>query len=251
MRKSIFILFLISNIILAQNLHVEYLNQTSKYTNFKEDLYISNNKVLSIRDSIVNNSFDEKKAMNSGTNEAAFFIKEKLHKIIYYKNFDNKVIFNNYINGTNYYIEDLLPKINWNTSYKETKTIAGYLCNKATLEFRGSNIIAFYSKKLNYNSGPYKFQGLNGLILEIRDNDNPEFNSWIAISVEENNQSKVETPSLPENVKTISLKDFLELKNQENEKKFNKMIGGAPSGTVFTNKKIIRGGIEKNYEWEK
>ncbi|WHF51281.1 GLPGLI family protein [Chryseobacterium gotjawalense] len=249
MKTILLLFFLTANFLAAQNIHVVYSNKTSKYTTFQEDLFIVENNSVSIRDSTVVNTFDAK-ANNSGNNEAIFFRKEKNHKITYFKNHKNKVLFNNHLDEKIFFIEDVLPEMNWNTNHEETKMIAGFLCNKATLKFRGSNITAFYSKILKYNSGPYKFGGLEGLILEIQDDDHPEFNSWIATIVQENYQLNHKLPNIPDNTKTISLKDFLVLKNKNSNDQFNKMIGNAPSGVVIKNKKIIRGGIEKKYEWE-
>jgi GLPGLI family protein len=52
------------------------------------------------------------------------------------------------------------------------KTISGYVCKKASVKFRGREYTAWYAKDLNVNSGPYKFYGLPGLILEIFDSEN-------------------------------------------------------------------------------
>jgi len=250
MRKTILLIFVAINYISSQNLHVIYLNKTSKFTTFQEDLYITKNNIISLRDSVVINSFDEKNSISSGTNEAMFFNKDKIYKIAYFKSHNDKVIYNNHIGEDNFYIEDFLPPMNWNTTYEETKIIAGYKCNKATIEYRGSKITAFYSKDLKYNSGPYKFGGLNGLILEIIDNDNPEFNSWIATVVDDNYMLNHKLPNIPNNTKTISLKEFLILKNLKLEEDFNRKMSNLPTTVVITNNKLIRNGIEKKYEWE-
>jgi GLPGLI family protein len=51
----------------------------------------------------------------------------------------------------------------------DTSTIMGYKCQKANGYFRGRNYIAWFTKDIPINSGPFKFYGLPGLILRIYD----------------------------------------------------------------------------------
>lgn len=64
--------------------------------------------------------------------------------------------------------EEILPELKWNLE-KENKTILGYACNKATTEYRGRKYITWYTTDIPISSGPYVFEGLPGLILEISD----------------------------------------------------------------------------------
>ena len=52
---------------------------------------------------------------------------------------------------------------------KRQKKIGKYLCNKATINFRGIDYIAWYTKEIPVPYGPWKMRGLNGLILECYD----------------------------------------------------------------------------------
>ena len=60
---------------------------------------------------------------------------------------------------------------NWKIS-KETKKIKGFECIKATTTKWGRNWIAYYSPNHPMPFGPYKFNGLPGLIFEIADEKN-------------------------------------------------------------------------------
>lgn len=51
----------------------------------------------------------------------------------------------------------------------DTKEIIGYHCRAASTTFKGRKYIAFFTEKIPVADGPYKFQGLPGLILEIYD----------------------------------------------------------------------------------
>lgn len=65
------------------------------------------------------------------------------------------------------YDEDM-PDFKWQFE-KGRKKILGYNCRKASVKYRGRNYVAWYSAEIPINNGPYVFQGLPGLILEIED----------------------------------------------------------------------------------
>lgn len=69
-----------------------------------------------------------------------------------------------------YYIQDK-DLFNWNI-VEETKLIKGYNVQKATTSYAGRDYIAWFSTEIPISEGPYKFNGLPGLILEISDTDN-------------------------------------------------------------------------------
>lgn len=60
------------------------------------------------------------------------------------------------------------PKISWKIE-NETKKSSSLQLQKATAKFGGRNWIAWFSKDIAFQEGPYKFHGLPGLIVEIYD----------------------------------------------------------------------------------
>lgn len=54
---------------------------------------------------------------------------------------------------------------------EETKMIGRFNCQKATINFRGRDYIAWFTKDIPVPFGPWKFQGLSGLILDVYDKD--------------------------------------------------------------------------------
>jgi GLPGLI family protein len=77
------------------------------------------------------------------------------------------------------YYEDILDNEYW---YKETlnfkwnllsdvKTINGYSCKKAKVNYGGRVWTAWYTTSIPLSTGPYKFKGLPGLIIKIYDED--------------------------------------------------------------------------------
>jgi len=68
----------------------------------------------------------------------------------------------------NYVLEEPLEKIDWKI-HTDTLTISGIQCQKATAHFKGRNWIAWFSKEMPFQSGPWKLNGLPGLIVEAYD----------------------------------------------------------------------------------
>ena len=60
-----------------------------------------------------------------------------------------------------------IPEIDWQLS-QETQEVMGYECHKATARWRGRDWTAWYSD-IPVDAGPWKFQGLPGLILKLED----------------------------------------------------------------------------------
>jgi GLPGLI family protein len=64
--------------------------------------------------------------------------------------------------------EESLDVFNWELS-QDTATIGGYLSQKACCDYGGRSWIAWFSTEIPFNDGPYKFNGLAGLIVKIYD----------------------------------------------------------------------------------
>lgn len=87
---------------------------------------------------------------------------------IYYHNSKN----NTSIMAMNIGGEDFLiskPKNEWQL-INETKKIGDFICYKALLKNNTNNVIAWYTPSIPVNHGPNSFNGLPGLILELRNN---------------------------------------------------------------------------------
>lgn len=75
------------------------------------------------------------------------------------------LMLSNIKHGKQIYLKELLPEINWNI-LSEKKQIGNFTCTKATTSFRGRNYIAWFTNEIPLPYGPWKLQGLPGLILE-------------------------------------------------------------------------------------
>lgn len=69
----------------------------------------------------------------------------------------------------NYKYEEPLPEFNWNLE-SDTMEVMGHTCYKATTSWRGRDWTAWYCD-IPVSAGPWKFNGLPGLILRLEDSD--------------------------------------------------------------------------------
>lgn len=91
------------------------------------------------------------------------------NKASIYKSIEKHSMFTELVLGkVEYVVSEELPLPEWKITL-ETKNLGGYLCQKATTRFKGRNYEAWFTNKLPYRTGPWKFGGLPGLILEIGD----------------------------------------------------------------------------------
>jgi GLPGLI family protein len=92
-------------------------------------------------------------------------------KTLYYKDLTRKTFERLTVaNNNEIFVKDNLPVINW-TITKETKTIEGYLCTKATADKTvvgyPLKLIAWFCEKIPVSDGPFEYSGLPGFILEF------------------------------------------------------------------------------------
>lgn len=152
---------------------VEIVDDTAKFSDKQKDIQIlqigkhiskSYSKLLFEADSI------NTAAIKSGAVSAPLF-QGVIPPIEVFKNYpDNKltVTYRTFAQGPIYlYVEDKIH-FNWKI-LTERKKILNYTCQKATTTFRGRNYEAWFTSDIPKSEGPYKFDGLPGLILQIQD----------------------------------------------------------------------------------
>ncbi|WP_181304194.1 GLPGLI family protein [Rufibacter sp. XAAS-G3-1] len=72
---------------------------------------------------------------------------------------------------SDYTYTEPLQVFKWQTT-KEKAEVAGYACQKATTTYEGRNYEAWFTNEVPISEGPYKFNGLPGLIVKISDTKN-------------------------------------------------------------------------------
>ena len=89
-------------------------------------------------------------------------------------------LYSNYASEYNTYTEDI-PTQEWSVNTDTTMTILGMKCNYATTKFRGRVWKVWFTEEIPVSLGPWKLNGLPGLILKA-DADN-DFIKFTAISI--------------------------------------------------------------------
>ncbi len=91
---------------------------------------------------------------------------------VVYKDFENKTLIAREINKFKPYIitEPFNIKKEWKFS-DSTKLIGKFKCKKAVTTFRGREFEAWYTEEIPPSNGPWKLDGLPGLILEAQSKD--------------------------------------------------------------------------------
>lgn len=66
--------------------------------------------------------------------------------------------------------EEDLGSLEWDLE-NVTDTICGYTCYKAVTNYGGRQWIAWFAPEIPYSAGPWKFNGLPGLVLAVKDSE--------------------------------------------------------------------------------
>ena len=149
------------------------------------------------------------------------------------------------INNITYLVLETIPVFKWVIDSKESKKIGNYDCRKATTTFRGRNYIAWYTVDIPTQFGPWKFNGLPGLILEVYDETNRYH--WTAQKIK-TLKEKIELPKYESYYTKIDLKKYVKLR-YESPLTTNK--SRLPRGAyVVKTFKAPRNAKEIKFEWE-
>lgn len=255
--KRVFFLFLISFLsqIYAQNIKLVYDFIPNRNETYRETVYCNKDGLkISVRDPLnmhkVSNKIADDDAMSS-TFDINLKEAPKARKITVVKSKDYPILETEYLKNIQYQVEDMFPKIKWNTNYTETEKIGNYVCNKATANYRGTTLIAYYTNEIPFPIGPYKFGGLSGAIVMLY-NESLAPNYWILTEVEYpyigslNDNYSQKLNDLPK----ITLKKLIEEQDKEDDEKLKIFRSKTPQGVKVETVASYRNTVEQVYEWE-
>lgn len=107
---------------------------------------------------------------------------------IIYKNYpQDSLMVQDWIKNRLYYTELLEPQA-WEIR-PDTTMILGYKCQMAECDWRGRHYVAWFTEEIPISDGPYKFNGLPGLIFSVKDSTD-EY-SWEIRSIVKPNGSRI------------------------------------------------------------
>ena len=154
------------------NSYMVFNNSKSYYVTAKDSLESKNMQ----REASVHKASESNPSTGAGVTSAAG------NQVVV--NLKLQTIFSRYValgHDEIFYVSEPIPELNW-TLIRATKKIGNFLCQKATTTFRGRKYTAWYTTKIAIPFGPWKLQGLPGLILEAYDLDKHIF--WYFKNVE-------------------------------------------------------------------
>jgi GLPGLI family protein len=134
-------------------------------------------------------------------NQQTIFINYKDKKITELKKFKSK-----------YLVEDTLSFPQWNIT-DEIKNVNNYKCQKATTFFKGREYEVWYAIEYPTIFGPWKLNGLPGLIIFAQDKKSEVFFEAIEIKKTDENTCQIDN-----SIKNISKNDFeVLIKNRQKD----------------------------------
>jgi GLPGLI family protein len=96
-----------------------------------------------------------------------------IRKDFFYKNYEkDTLIYNEIISVNKQFVGEKINLFDWEILPNSNITVLGFKCQVATTEFRGRKYEAVFCQEIAPYGGPWKFDGLPGLILSVRSLDN-------------------------------------------------------------------------------
>lgn len=124
-------------------------------------------------------------------------------------------------------VKELIPPISW-TIGDQAKKIGPYNCQKAVGTFRGREYTVWFTYDIPISSGPWKLQGLPGLIISASDGLGQI--KFLFKSITKSNE-KIE-PDIKEGT-IISINEFAEIQSNISAELLKKMKSKLPRGTTI------------------
>ena len=146
-----------------------YLN-LSTIKNYNSVLYFKKNESFFYWKNIKkNNSIPNLEGDEYGNANVSLEVMDSIGTVNYI-NWEKDSLFTRtlWLRGVKYIIKEKRPKIKW-VLLEDTKKIGSFLCKKAIGDFRGRKYTAWYSQDLPIPYGPWKLQGLPGVIVRVYD----------------------------------------------------------------------------------
>ena len=145
-----------------------------------------------------------------------------------YKNYPGKGLISFNALDDQYYKVDQKMKMNWKLVTQKDTVISGYPCQMACTTYAGRDWVAWYSPHIPLADGPYKFNGLPGLILKISDTKNLHCFTLNAIKEATYDQAILKQTMIFED---ITAEEYIKAKRND----LMRLYGDLQNGTITSN----------------
>lgn len=192
---------------------IPYFNPEGSNMGMANVVFLNSNYELIVDDNISSFKYLDKLSNEQPPQEGSVSIQMGSRGAIFKNTGENIYLEEAALGPKNYLIQDSLTVFDWEIS-KESKNILGFETRKAitTLDDKHkTKITVWYAPKLNFKTGPEKFWGLPGLILELNsgfeyENGGNEGFTYKAVSIEVLKENLPVTK--PEKGEKISSQDY-------------------------------------------
>jgi GLPGLI family protein len=233
-----------------KNLKVEYIYANDFFSNI-EVLLANDKKSIYIRPAL-NVKRDESKEPTEDDGNWKLPLQEiKTSSISIFKSKEDSNIYDYTVNLNNerYIVKDSTFSIKWIIDKSVSKKINEFLCFKASTIFRGRSYIAYFTPEIPISFGPFKFDNLPGLVLQVENTDTDIKHSWTAKKIDWVNKNK-ELPSIEDlDAPAINLYQIYIMNNRIREAKSKRFSSRVPAGVKHSKTEVKNLAIEKTFEW--
>lgn len=137
------------------------------------------------------------------------------------------------------------PQLNWEIT-DERKKIGDFTVQKAITSFRGRKYEAWFTPEIPVKIGPWKLNGLPGLIMEAYDLDGIVHFNFLKMKTS-NSDLNVDQKVF-KNGRIVGIEEYEELRNDLAEDMVRKIMSKMPRGTSITIDKKTETFLEKEYK---
>jgi len=166
-----------------------------------------------------------------------------------YKNYPSKGLMTFNAFDDKYYKVEQTMKMKWKLVTQKDTGIFGYSCQQAQTSYAGREWVAWYSPQIPLPDGPYKFNGLPGLILKISDTRNLHCFTLNAIKKVTHVQPILKNPRI---FVDVTAEEYIKAKKND----LMRLYGSLQNGTITSSSeeakaKAMHGIFSKNNFIEK
>lgn len=224
--KKIILILILSTSCYAQNGMITYgfINamgmgnakgpDSNSYMTFNKEMsyYVTAKDSLEKADNISEQKTFENDDHSGGVIHNGMKVSKEGDQVVY--NIKKNTMWSNLFYRKQIYIKEPATQIKW-TITKESKSIGKFKCKKATANFRGRTYVAWFTNEISVPYGPWKLNGLPGLILEAYDTNKNVYWYFKSIELPSKSKEKVKYMSIPKNQKFITYNEFKKVQMDE------------------------------------